>query len=159
MLQTFARVEDGREAETIVIRAGEPVPPGDWRPVAVEGLDFDRTAYREVGRETVIQSDRVVRRVVLEPIATVQDDYSAAIQAHIEATAQQRNYGSSALLASYVTSTVPAWAAEAQAFVAWRDAVWLAAYGLLGAVKAGEIPAPSMAGLVGLLPPITWPPS
>jgi uncharacterized membrane protein YeiH len=74
----------------------------------------------------------------------VEEDYSQAIQAHIETTAQLRGYGNSALLASYVASTVPAWAAEAKAFVAWRDAVWLAAYSLLGAVNVGQAEAPTV---------------
>jgi hypothetical protein len=84
-------------------------------------------------------------------------DYAEAIQAHIDATAHARGYGHGALLASYVASTVPAWAAEAQTFIKWRDTVWLAAYGLLGAVKAGEAAAPDLPALIGNLPPIVWP--
>lgn len=88
-----------------------------------------------------------------------QADFADAIQAHIDATAASRGYGSSVLLASYVASTVPAWTAEAKAFVAWRDAVWLAAYGVLGSVNAGEAHVPTIAGLLQLLPPIEWPPA
>ncbi|MBA4130578.1 MAG: hypothetical protein C0519_04045 [Hyphomicrobium sp.] len=159
MLSTYARIENGVEVEQVVLRPDTGLPEGDWRPVVVEGLNFDRSSYRESGRETVIEPTRVVRRIVVEHAPPTQEDYSAAIQAHIEATAQSRSYGSSALLASYVTSTVPSWAAEAQAFVAWRDAVWLAAYGLLGAVNAGETVAPPVTGLIEVLPVVNWPPS
>jgi hypothetical protein len=86
-----------------------------------------------------------------------ESDYAEAIQAHIDATAHARGYGNGALLASYVASSVPAWAAEAQTFIKWRDAVWLAAYGLLGAVKAGEAAAPDLPVLIGNLPAIVWP--
>ncbi|MCW1404329.1 hypothetical protein OKA06_19255 [Novosphingobium sp. MW5] len=37
-------------------------------------------------------------------------------------------YNDAAACAGYRTSTVAPWAAEAQAFIAWRDAVWLAMY-------------------------------
>ncbi len=158
-MKTYAKIQNGNEVEAIVLHDDATLPDGDWRPVVVEGLDFDRAAHREIRRETIIEPSRVVRQIVIAPIVPAQEDYSQAIQAHIEATAQLRSYGNSALLASYVASTVPAWAAEAKAFVAWRDAVWLAAYSLLGAVNAGETPAPTMSGLVSLLPPITWPPS
>ena len=58
--------------------------------------------------------------------------------------------------ASYVYSTVPAWAAEATAFVAWRDAVYLAAFGTLGKVQQGA-PAPGIAALLAGLPEMDWP--
>ncbi|OYW55970.1 MAG: hypothetical protein B7Y80_03515 [Hyphomicrobium sp. 32-62-53] len=90
-------------------------------------------------------------------ILPAEADYAEAIQSHIDSVAHARGYGNGAMLASYVASTVPAWAAEAQTFVAWRDAVWLAAYGRLGAVKAGEADPPAISALIGLLPPISWP--
>lgn len=40
-----------------------------------------------------------------------------------DVTVQQRSYDSSITCASYVNSTVAAWAAEAATFVAWRDSV------------------------------------
>ncbi len=85
------------------------------------------------------------------------EDYAAAIQSHIDAAAASRGYGSGAMLASYIASSVTAWAAEAAAFVAWRDAVWLAAYGLFAKVQAGETTAPSIPDLIASLPPIRWP--
>ena len=60
----------------------------------------------------------------------------AAIDAHVEAQAVAMQYNGAAHLASYVASGVAEWAAEAQAFVAWRDAVWQAALGLLADAQA-----------------------
>ena len=91
------------------------------------------------------------------PRQLTESDYADAIQAHIDTAAHARGYGNGALLASYIASTVPAWAAEAQTFIKWRDSVWLAAYGLLGSVKAGETAAPDLPVLIGNLPPIVWP--
>ena len=70
---------------------------------------------------------------------------AAAIDARIEDQARALGYNSAAHLAGYAASTVPQWAAEAQAFVAWRDAVWLAAFEAeAAAVKAGAPPDPAV---------------
>lgn len=60
-------------------------------------------------------------------------EVSAAIDAHVDAVARERGYASAAQLASYSSSTVREWAYEAQGFVVWRDAVWLAAIPLIDA--------------------------
>lgn len=83
--------------------------------------------------------------------------YTAAIDARVEAVARGRGYNGAAHLASYAVSTVPAWATEARAFVAWRDAVWLEAMGELAKVQAGEIAPPGVTELVAGLPVIQWP--
>jgi len=83
--------------------------------------------------------------------------FTAAIDAHVESTARAKQYNSAAHLASYVASTVPTWAAEAQAFVAWRDAVWLFALAEMQVIQAGDKPVPTIADLVASLPEIEWP--
>jgi hypothetical protein len=83
--------------------------------------------------------------------------YSAAITAHLEATARSRAYDSALSLASYVASSVPGWAAEANAFVAWRDAVWTYALAEMAAVQEGARAAPTIEALLAELPVITWP--
>jgi len=82
--------------------------------------------------------------------------YEAAIAAHVEAVARSRSYSSAASCAGYINSTVPAWAAEAAAFVAWRDAVYLAAFGTMAQVQQGA-PAPRIRDLVAGLPKLEWP--
>ncbi|MCP4560058.1 MAG: hypothetical protein GY873_07930 [Bosea sp.] len=73
------------------------------------------------------------RRIVL-PLTV--DDYRRAIQALIDSQAPGRSYDSGLTCASYVGSTNPVWTAEAQAFVAWRDAVWVYAYAELAKVAS-----------------------
>jgi hypothetical protein len=85
------------------------------------------------------------------------DDYRRAIQSHIDATAQARNYDSGLTCSSYVSSTIPAWAAEAAIFVVWRDQIWAYAYTELAKVQAGTRPQPSVAEIVGELRAIDWP--
>lgn len=84
-------------------------------------------------------------------------DYAAAIQAYVDAAVRARGYHDGFALAGYVTSTVPTWAAEAAAFIAWRDAVWGYAYGELARVKASQRERPPVSDLIAELPAIAWP--
>lgn len=96
-----------------------------------------------------------VPRVVL-PAPPALYEYQAAIEAHVESTAQTRSYSGAVSCAGYVNSTVPAWAAEAATFVAWRDAVWVAVFDRMAEVQGGA-PPPSIADLIAGLPVIGWP--
>lgn len=78
--------------------------------------------------------------------------YSAAVDARVEARARQLNYNGAAHLASYVTSSVESWAAEAQAFVEWRDSVWLHVLSVYAAVQAEEQAMPTLQELLDGLP-------
>lgn len=108
------------------------------------------------GDDLVTFSARVAHYRI-EPLPLTADRYAEAIQSHIDGTARSKGYADGFSIASYGASTVPAWAAEAQAFVAWRDAVWVYAYAQLSAVEAGTRPQPSISGLIAELPAITWP--
>lgn len=83
--------------------------------------------------------------------------YEAAIQQHIDGASQGRGYRDGFALAGYVASGVAQWAAEAQAFVVWRDAVWLHAHAELAKVTAGARTVPGMEEFIGELPAIVWP--
>ena len=94
---------------------------------------------------------------MLPPPLPTAEDYGRAVQAAIDAAAKSRGYTDGFALASYHASTVPAWAAEAQAFVAWRDAVWVHAYDVLAAVQGGTRAPPTIVALISELPIIIWP--
>jgi hypothetical protein len=83
--------------------------------------------------------------------------FEDAIEAHIEAAAADRGYANSTRLASYVASTTPAWKAEAEAFVAWRDDVWAYAFIELEKVLAGQRDEPTIEAFVEELPLMEWP--
>lgn len=88
------------------------------------------------------------------------EDYRAAIRAHVDVTAQSRQYDNAVSCASYATSTNPVWAAEAAAFVAWRDAVWTYSFAELAKVENGERAAPTVEVFVAELVdavPMVWP--
>lgn len=92
-----------------------------------------------------------------EPQAPTQDDYKNAVQAHLDDFARAHNYTDGVSLATYATSLIPQWKAEAEAFIAWRDAVWAHAFNELYAVLNGDRPQPTVAELLAELPTITWP--
>jgi hypothetical protein len=85
------------------------------------------------------------------------DDYKAAFDAHLDAVAQDRQYDNRLTIATYVTSSNAPWAAEAQTFVAWRDAVLASMFAQLAAVQAGEIDPPTVEEFIAALPDIAWP--
>lgn len=93
----------------------------------------------------------------VDPPPPSVDDYEDAIQAHVDDAARSKLFRDGVTLASYASSTNPAWASEAQAFVAWRDQVWAYAYQELAAVMSGERRQPTVAEIVGELPAISWP--
>ncbi len=92
-----------------------------------------------------------------EPTPPTVDDYRFAIQNMLDQAAQSRRYDSGTTISTYVNSTIPAWAAEAQAFVAWRDAVWAYAYTELDKVMLGEREQPTVEEFLAELPAIGWP--
>ncbi|MCG8271571.1 hypothetical protein MIC97_08655 [Aquamicrobium sp. NLF2-7] len=89
--------------------------------------------------------------------AELVEQFRVEIKCHVDAVAISRRYDSAVSLASYVASNNPAWAAEAQAFVAWRDAVWAYAYTEMDKVLDGQRGQPGIAEFIGELPAIEWP--
>lgn len=100
--------------------------------------------------------DEFLASLPTTPVPTITD-YRLAIQSHIDAKAQERGYDGGQTIATYVASTVEPWAAEAQAFVAWRDAVWVYAYSELAKVENGEREPPTPEDFCIELPALTWP--
>jgi hypothetical protein len=84
-------------------------------------------------------------------------DYENAIQNLVDSTAREKQFRDGVTLASYTASTKPNWAAEAQAFVAWRDNVWSYAYGELAKVQAGTRPKPTVEKFLDEIARIAWP--
>lgn len=122
----------------MVVRGRQPSPAHEW----MEGEWVDTTP--EPPAPTPEQ---------------IIDAYRLAIQAHVDAAAQGRDYNDGNALAGYIASTVPQWAAEALAFVAWRDEVWAYAYTELAKVttEPPEREVPSIENFIGELPAIEWP--
>lgn len=116
---------------------------------------WDDAACTPIASETEL-CDVLASLRLKTPIIRPQD-YAAAIEVFIADVARQRGYDSGISLASYVGSTNAAWAAEAAAFVAWRDDVWEYAYQCLDKVQSGQRTQPTIAAILAELPSIQWP--
>lgn len=86
----------------------------------------------------------------------LQADLTAAVQEHMDKTAQTRNYDNIFTACSYANSTDPRFKSEGEACVAWRDAVWNTCYAILAAVKAGQRHIPTVDELIAELPALEW---
>lgn len=125
------------------VSIGDPADKQTWR---VDYID-----------EPSAQDEAAAQSIIAAFGAPSLDDYRLAIQSHIDAAAGQRSYDSGLTCASYVGSTNPTWAAEASAFVAWRDAVWVYAYAELAKVEGGQRPQPTVETILDELPSMVWP--
>lgn len=87
----------------------------------------------------------------------VQNQVEDNIRTLIENKPLERGYDNLMTLTSYTTSSNPQWKAEADAFIAWRDAVFAYAYQMLADVQAQLIPTPSLEDFMAGVPALTWP--
>lgn len=90
------------------------------------------------------------------PVPTV-DEYTRAVQRHLDETAGTRGYDGILSAASYAGSLHPRFGAEGTAFRNWRDAVWSHCYDVLGGVQAEQRAAPTVAELIAELPAVVLP--
>lgn len=150
-MSSAARIEDGVVVEVIDLPDGLTVanafhPDAGFVPAEVAV----KVGMHYLGGEFLPPAEP-------EPSAPALAEYRRAIQAHVDEAAQSHSYDSALTCATYVGSTNPVWAAEAQAFVAWRDAVWVHAYAELDKVEAGARPQPSIEAFLQELPALIWP--
>lgn len=138
----------------------------------VSFLDNPNHSPEETVRFTAVASDpgwehgeEIFQRALLgefgpiepyEPPPLTVEDYRAAIQAHVDAKASEKGYENGFSCATYATSSIPQWAAEAGAFIAWRDNVWAHAFSML---DDPPDPPPSPSGFISdpAFPVLVWP--
>ena len=90
-------------------------------------------------------------------LACFVSDGTPALAKYIDSVAQQRQYTDAVSCASYVTSTNAAWAAQAVAFIAWRDTVYDYVITQEALMASGARPVPTFAEFETELPVIVWP--
>lgn len=134
----------------------DPAIHGDNIPT--ESIEISDAQWGEfidnVGHRKWMDGEVVAYEPSSEPTIT---DYENAIQNLVDSTAREKQFRDGVTLASYTASTKPKWAAEAQAFVAWRDNVWSYAYGELAKVQAGQRPQPTVEKFLDEIARIAWP--
>ena len=83
--------------------------------------------------------------------------YKELLQQAIDQKASEKEYASGFSCASYISSTNAQWAAESQAFVAWRDNCFEYGYDYFNRVGTGEIQNPTTEHFIAGLPVMNWP--
>jgi len=162
-------------ADELEISAPEPVryyAADDWvgtveAPGAVEitreqyhaAIDaiIDGKLVKVRGEGVIFEDPAAPQEPETEPAEPTLDDYRRAAALAVDAVAQAKGYDNAVACASYRDSTVGAWAAEAAAFAAWRDAVWQYALTALARVEAGEREVPTIEAFLDELPAPPWP--
>jgi len=104
-----------------------------------------------------IAQDKLPPPVVPKTPEQIKAEMVASVQRHLDATAKTHGYDGILSLASYAASTHPPFAAEGQAGLDWRDAVWGYCYSVLAGVQAGTRTIPTEAELIAELPVMVWP--
>lgn len=97
----------------------------------------------------------LVKKPEVVVIPTVRE-YTDAVQSHLDAAAQARNYDDIVSACSYAGAPNP-FQAEGAAFVQWRGAVWASCYQIMAAVQEGQRTAPTIEGLIAELPALVLP--
>lgn len=140
--------EDGKTVVNVIVLEHDADP-----------ADFDAIAapHAGIGIGWTLSGGEWVAQVVASTPAEIKAALAAAVQAHVQASARARGYDSAESCASYALSGNPVWAAEAGAFMVWRDAVWASALATLASVEAGTLAVPSVDALIAGLPEIAWP--
>ena len=95
--------------------------------------------------------------IAAKPLAAIEALIGAAVDSHTNTVAVARGYTSIVSACSYVNSGNAAWKADAEAAIAWRDAVWAYVYQLQADVVAGTATVPELHDLLKALPKIVWP--
>ena len=87
---------------------------------------------------------------------SLQNKLAAVVQQHMDSTVQERNYDNIQSVCTYATSTNEKFRAEAEACIAWRDAVWTYCYRVIDDCIAGRRSVPTGEALVKELPVLEW---
>lgn len=82
--------------------------------------------------------------------------YTAALEAMYDAKAHERRYDNRYTCAVRAGYAGP-FQAEAQAFALWMDTCNAQAYQTMEQVQGGKLAAPTIEGLLGMMPELKWP--
>lgn len=103
--------------------------------------------------ETFYEYDLLIVQQGTDEVATAVN----AVQLMMDTEAATHGYDNIFTACTYATSTNATFAAEGNACVRWRDAVWSACYQILNDVASGLRSKPSLTELLNELPKMVWP--
>lgn len=119
-------------------------------------LDTDTIRYDPTKASWILTPTPIVP---VTPLTTAQiiAQLEFSVQQYIDSIAQKKGYDSGISCATYVTSTVATFAADAAAFIKWRDSVWGTCQQLEATDLAATPPIiPTAAAVIAALPAAPW---
>lgn len=143
----YARIVDTKSG-TVDVGTGTNV--GFYRSIGMTEMDVEQ-GYD--GQWYLLGYAPAIPEPTIEEIVA---GYENAVQAHLDKTAQSRDYDNTYTCLSYLSSTDEIWNRESHAFNAWRDQVWRKCHEVLNSVMAGAMTPPTVEELIELLPEIDW---
>jgi hypothetical protein len=139
------------DAQESPLEPGEIIAPLDSTPTPPPSLGENKIAIFKVGAWSIEDAPQAAPPAVETP-DDVRSRYEAAAQSWLDATARAWGYDSVISAASYATSGVAQYKADAQALIGWRDALWQAAYTIDVSVKNGQAAPATAADFLAMLP-------
>lgn len=145
MMSKFVRVQSG-----VVVEVFDNQP--EFTPALMATIRSD--APNDVAEGWTYNGMAYAAALAAAPTVS---EYEDAVQALLDATAKQRNYDGIQSACTYAASTNAQFKAEAEASIAWRDAIWTACYAELAAVQGSNMAQPSIDSFLAGMPKLTWP--
>lgn len=146
----------------VVFAETDPAKANGWQLVTVHPTTqptFNPLLQTVTEGSPVLQAGQWVQSWTVSNLPTsqaqsnMQEACLNAVQDQLDFVARSWQYLSILSAVTYATSTVPKFKAEAEALIAWRDAVWTAAYETIAAIQAGTAQLPtSPSAFVATLP-------
>jgi hypothetical protein len=142
---------DPAERERVgIIEVPDPIYPDPELFTYTENPDGSLTITERTPEDIAAQQ--------ANKVAYLKQQIINAVQQRLDTFAQSRGYDNILSACTYVTSSVPKFAAEGAYAVSRRDATWAALYGVMADVEGGSTPMPtSFADIETLLPELIWP--
>lgn len=152
--------EYGDELQFTIFVNEEPIyETSDKGEQKLEGYTYDFNQFRfpaaNIDRADVEANPANYLNYVTYDKA-LQDSLASAVQEHMDSTARERNYDDIQSVCTYALSTNPKFKAEAEACIAWRDAVWTYCYTVIDDVMSGKRAVPTAQELINELPKLDW---
>lgn len=104
----------------------------------------------------IVAPQGLVEQLQAEQAKALQDSYTKAMEAYMDAKAQERGYDTRYTASLRVNSTVEEFRLEGQAFIDWMDNCYAKGYEVLADVQSGTRPLPTVDEFLAELPKLVW---